>query len=221
MLPSISAQRPTVARSSTSSSNAAALPSAPILADAGTSTPESFTIAEGFTPETRANEGRTVGDIAVERAAPVFDTLLDIVLADDLRTGLRPQLPSEDRATWGARAAVWKDPRAVVGASDAGAHLDMFCMAGYSTFLVGPAVRKLELLTIEEAVHLLTDVPASLYGLDGRGTLKAGAHADVVINGHDHDFERFGPQNPDGKADKVAGKVQNAIGGLKDTLRGK
>jgi uncharacterized protein YjbJ (UPF0337 family) len=25
----------------------------------------------------------------------------------------------------------------------------------------------------------------------------------------------------DGKADKVAGKVQNAIGGLKDTLRGK
>ena len=25
----------------------------------------------------------------------------------------------------------------------------------------------------------------------------------------------------EGKADKVAGKVQNAIGGLKDTLRGK
>jgi uncharacterized protein YjbJ (UPF0337 family) len=25
----------------------------------------------------------------------------------------------------------------------------------------------------------------------------------------------------EGKADKVAGKVQNAVGGLKDTLRGK
>jgi hypothetical protein len=25
--------------------------------------------------------------------------------------------------------------------------------------------------------------------------------ADVVINGHDHDYERFAPQNPDGKAD--------------------
>jgi uncharacterized protein YjbJ (UPF0337 family) len=26
---------------------------------------------------------------------------------------------------------------------------------------------------------------------------------------------------PKGKADKVAGKIQNAVGGLKDTLRGK
>jgi uncharacterized protein YjbJ (UPF0337 family) len=25
----------------------------------------------------------------------------------------------------------------------------------------------------------------------------------------------------DGKADKVAGKIQNAVGGIKDTLRGK
>ena len=25
--------------------------------------------------------------------------------------------------------------------------------------------------------------------------------ADVIINGHDHDYERFAPQNPDGKSD--------------------
>jgi N-acyl-D-aspartate/D-glutamate deacylase len=76
---------------------------------------------------------------------------------------------------------VWRDPRAVVGASDAGAHLDMFCMAGYSTFLVGPAVRDLGLLGIEEAVRLLTDVPARLYGLTGRGRIEPGAHADLVV----------------------------------------
>ena len=142
---------------------------------------ESFTIAEGFTPETRAYEGRTVGEIATERGGAPFDVLLDIVLADELRTGLRPQLPAEDRATWDARATVWKDPRAIVGASDAGAHLDMFCMAGYSTFLIGPAVRELELLTIEEAVHLLTEVPASLYGLTDRGRVEVGGHADLAI----------------------------------------
>jgi N-acyl-D-aspartate/D-glutamate deacylase len=142
---------------------------------------ERFTIAETFTPETRAYEGRTVGDIARERGVPPFDALLDIVVADELRTGLRPELPAEDDATWAARAAVWRDPRAVVGASDAGAHLDMFCMAGYSTFLVGPAVRELGLLGIEEAVHLLTDVPARLYGLEGRGRVEPGAHADIVV----------------------------------------
>jgi N-acyl-D-aspartate/D-glutamate deacylase len=142
---------------------------------------ERFTIAESFSPETRAFEGRTVGAIAAETGAAPFDTLLDIVLADELRTGLRPELPAEDDATWQARAAVWRDSRAVVGASDAGAHLDMFCMAGYSTFLVGPAVRNLELLTIEESVRLLTSVPADFYGLADRGRIAVGAHADLVV----------------------------------------
>ena len=27
------------------------------------------------------------------------------------------------------------------------------------------------------------------------------AHADIVLNGHDHDYERFAPQSPDGRAD--------------------
>jgi N-acyl-D-aspartate/D-glutamate deacylase len=142
---------------------------------------ERFTIAETFTDATRADEGRTVGEIAAERGVAPFDALLDVVVADGLRTGLRPELPAEDDATWQARAAVWRDPRAVVGASDAGAHLDMFCMAGYSTFLVGPAVRDLGLLSIEEAVRLLTDVPARLYGLDGRGRIEPGAHADLAV----------------------------------------
>jgi len=142
---------------------------------------ERFTIAEAFTAETRAYEGRTVGEVARERGVAPFDALLDIVVADGLRTGLRPELPAEDDATWTARADVWRDPRAVVGASDAGAHLDMFCMAGYSTFLVGPAVRDLGLLGIEEAVRLLTDVPARLYGLEGRGRIEPGAHADLVV----------------------------------------
>jgi N-acyl-D-aspartate/D-glutamate deacylase len=34
---------------------------------------------------------------------------------------------------------------------------------------------------MEEAVNMLTDVPARLYGLVGRGRLEVGAHADVVV----------------------------------------
>ena len=31
------------------------------------------------------------------------------------------------------------------------------------------------------------------------------AGADVVVNGHDHDYERFGPQDPAGREDKARG----------------
>jgi N-acyl-D-aspartate/D-glutamate deacylase len=78
------------------------------------------------------------------------------------------------------RAEVWRDPRAVVGGSDAGAHLDMMSGASYSTFVVGDAVRN-GYVTLEEAVRLLTDVPARWYGVRDRGRLAEGAHADVVL----------------------------------------
>ena len=65
------------------------------------------------------------------RARQPFDALLDIVVADELRTGLRPDFggPEPDE-TWKMRADVWRDPRAMIGGSDAGAHLDM--MSGAS-----------------------------------------------------------------------------------------
>src|SRR5581483_6928109 len=82
---------------------------------------------------------------------------------------------------WKLRAEVWRDPRTVIGGSDAGAHLDMMCGAIYSTSLLGDAVRERGLLTLEEAVEQLTDVPARLYGLRGRGRIADGAYADLVL----------------------------------------
>jgi acid phosphatase type 7 len=38
------------------------------------------------------------------------------------------------------------------------------------------------------------------------------AHAAVVINGHDHDYERFAPQNPDGQADPAHGIREFVVG---------
>jgi hypothetical protein len=46
------------------------------------------------------------------------------------------------------------------------------------------------------------------------------AGADVVINGHDHDYERFAPQDPDGKLDKDRGIREFVVGsGGKDSHR--
>jgi N-acyl-D-aspartate/D-glutamate deacylase len=137
-------------------------------------------IDETFAPQNKAYEGRSVGDVATERGQEAFDALLDIVIADELRTGLRPPIP-ESEADWELKADVWRDPRTIVGGSDAGAHLDVMCGAIYSTSLLGEGVRKRHLLSWEEAVHQLTDIPARLYGLRDRGRLTPGSFADVVI----------------------------------------
>ncbi|MHB1486222.1 MAG: N-acyl-D-amino-acid deacylase family protein [Acidimicrobiales bacterium] len=137
-------------------------------------------ILETFMPANEGLVGQSVGHVARQRGQDPFDVLVDIVLADGLRTGLRPPMPEPTAQDWRLRAEAWRDTRTVVGGSDAGAHLDMMCGAVYSTALLA-SVREHATLSWEEAVHQLTDVPARLYGLRGRGRLAEGWAADVVL----------------------------------------
>jgi N-acyl-D-aspartate/D-glutamate deacylase len=142
---------------------------------------ERHVLVETFAPENAGYTGRTIGDVAVERGQTPFDALCDIAIADDLRTVFSPPEFGNDRADWEARAAVWRDGRAVIGASDAGAHLDLLATFNYTTTTLARAVRDHEVVSLEEAVQLMTDVPARLYGLRDRGRIETGAHADIVI----------------------------------------
>jgi N-acyl-D-aspartate/D-glutamate deacylase len=145
-------------------------------------------IGETFAPENEGLSGRTVADVAAERGADPFDALLDVVVADDLRTVLMPPARGDDPESWQLRSQAWRDPRVVIGASDAGAHLDMLATFSYSTSLLA-ANRAHALLPLEEAVHLLTDVQARLYGIRDRGRIAEGWHADLVV----FDEDRVGP----------------------------
>ena len=129
--------------------------------------------------------GRSLADIAVERGTDVIDVLIDVVLPDKLTLylvlpSLTPSLGRSEEG-WAKRVSVWKDPRVVLGGSDAGAHLDLMCHANYPTVVLGEVVRDRGLLTLEEAVHLMTDRPAQLYGLRERGRVAEGWHADLVV----------------------------------------
>ncbi len=150
---------------------------------------ENVTIEETFEPANAALRGRKIGAVAEERGQTPFDTMLDLALSEDLRTSFSPFIPGDDDASWKLRAKVWRDPRTVIGASDAGAHLDMIDTFTCTTSLLGPGVREKGLIPLEEAVHQLSDVPARLYGIRERGRLAPGWRADVVV----FDAERVGP----------------------------
>jgi N-acyl-D-aspartate/D-glutamate deacylase len=147
------------------------------------------TIGQTFSKENRGLAGRRIGEIADERGQTPFDCMLDIVLADDLRTVLVTLPNGDDDESWSLRAKVFRDPRVVIGASDAGAHLDMIDAFAYTTDVLGPSVRSRKLFSLEEAVRLITDVPARAYGFAGRGRIAVGHHADLVV----FDPDRIGP----------------------------
>jgi hypothetical protein len=46
------------------------------------------------------------------------------------------------------------------------------------------------------------------------------AGADLIVNGHDHDYERFAPQDPDGRLDRNAGLRELVVGTGGAALRG-
>ncbi len=140
-----------------------------------------YVLGDTYSPVNDGLKGRTVADLASERGTDPFDTLLDIVIADDLRTILWPIAPDGDAASWDLRKTVWEDERAMLGGSDAGAHLDRMCGAPYTTRFVGDMLRGRQLVPIEAAVRMITSDPAKLFGLRDRGVLAPGAWADLVV----------------------------------------
>ena len=133
----------------------------------------------------KRSSARPIAEIAAARGADPVDVLIDVVL------------PTACRSRWCSRrscrrsaaptkagtcaAGLWRDDRTVLGGSDAGAHIDLMCHANYTDRGAGESVRERKLLTLEEAVYQLADVPARLYGFRERGRVADGWHADLVV----------------------------------------
>jgi N-acyl-D-aspartate/D-glutamate deacylase len=126
-------------------------------------------------------KGQVVSHIAELANKGTFDTLLDIVINDELQTILWPLPSDNDLKSWQMRADAWDHPLVLIGGSDAGAHLDRMCGAPYTTSFLADTLRGRQLVSLERCVQLMTQAPAQLFGLRDRGELKVGNHADVVL----------------------------------------
>ncbi len=123
-------------------------------------------------------QDRSVAEIAAAEGRAPLDVFCDLVLEDDLATQWGVVLMNYDER---AVAELIRHPAGLLALSDAGAHVDTLCDQGFTTYLLGHWVRELRALALEEAVRLVTAVPAERYGLHGRGRLASGYAADLVL----------------------------------------
>jgi N-acyl-D-aspartate/D-glutamate deacylase len=140
-----------------------------------------YMLGDTYSAANEGLKGRKIADLARERGQDEFDTLVDIVLNDDLRTILWPLPTDSDDASWELRKQAWARDDVLLGGSDAGAHLDRMCGAPYTTRFLADCLRGRRLVPLERAVQLITQAPAQLFGLRDRGVVAEGAHADLVL----------------------------------------
>jgi N-acyl-D-amino-acid deacylase len=128
--------------------------------------------------------GKSLGEVAEERSASVEDTILDLIIEDDSRVGAAYFLMSEDNVELGLR-----QPWVSLGSdAESSAPEGVFLKSSthpraYGNFarFLGHYVRDRQLMSLSEAIHRLTGLPARNWKLEDRGCLDAGCFADVVI----------------------------------------
>ncbi len=131
-----------------------------------------------YTPGEDGLEGRMLTDVAAERGMDPVDLALDLSIDSDFATRFRFAFFNRDESEV---SELLRDPNVVLGLSDAGAHANQLCDACYSTHLLSHWVRETGTLSLERAIHMLTQRPAEIFGITDRGVLAEGRPADIVI----------------------------------------
>jgi N-acyl-D-aspartate/D-glutamate deacylase len=134
-----------------------------------------------FKPALAKNQhliGKSIAEIAKEQNKDVLDTLLDLVLEENLETEFERREVNSDEA---AMKALLTSPYTIIGQSDGGAHVVFRTDYSYSTYMFSHWVRQKQIMSLEEAIRKLTFIPASLFGIYDRGLVRQGMAADLMI----------------------------------------
>jgi len=154
----------------------------------------------------------SVGDIARERGQDPLDVFLDLALERHLKLFFIQPSNNEDQEY--VRALI-RHPRTAVTFSDAGAHVATTINPIHG-HLLGHWVRNEQALTLEAAIRKISFDIAAFWGLEGRGWLREGNYADVVV----FDPETIAPGMPELVHDLPAGapRIIQKTTGIKCTL---
>jgi len=156
---------------------------------------------------------RSIAQIAEESNKDPVDVMIDMALEKNLKMFFIQTLTNEDQ---GHVLEMMRHPRSVVTFSDSGAHVSQIMDSSLQTHFLSYWVREKEEFSLEQAMRMLTFVPASHWGLHGRGLLREGYAADVIV----FDPARITPELPKLEHDLPAGarRLKQKASGLLATV---
>ncbi len=146
--------------------------------------PDRILLVEFKTEALKPLTGKTLAEVATQRGKDPEQTILELMYEDRTRIGVVFFQMSEENVRKQLQLP-W-----VSFGSDAGALAPegVFLKSSthpraYGNFarLLGKYTREEKLLSLQEAVRKLSNLPATNLGLEGRGVVRAGAFADVVV----------------------------------------
>jgi N-acyl-D-amino-acid deacylase len=158
---------------------------------------------------------RSVRAIAESRGIDEWEMLLQLLLSDDGRELLNAPVLNYTDGNLDAVGEMLQHPTSAFGLGDGGAHAGQTCDASTTTFLLTHWSRDRDhgRLSVEDAVHKMTQATATLYGLGDRGVLAPGYVGDANVI----DYERLQLRRPKLVSDLPGGAsrlVQQAEGYL-------
>ncbi len=172
--------------------------------------------------KTEANkrfEGRTIASIAKELGITEYEAVVKLMVDEDASVkSIWKGMCDEDLET------VMTHPDAMFGTdgracatygplSEGRIHPRYY---GNYPRIMGHYVREKKLMSLEEAVHKSTQMPAERFGIEGRGLIKPGYHADLVIFDPDTIKELSTFSDPHRYPEGISRVIVNGVTVIKD-----
>jgi N-acyl-D-amino-acid deacylase len=180
-------------------------------------------VAIRYSPSQPGSVGRSVHDVALECGRHPIECLLQLALDDGFETQVATAMANADDD---GMAAQLREPGVMIGASDAGAHVQYNTDSCYAVWTLQHWVRERAVLTIEQAIKMLTADQADLFGFRDRGRVQLGLAADLVLFDPDRvgttgvRYVRDQPANGTRLVTDAVGVVASVVNGVVATRDG-
>ncbi|MBT6444676.1 MAG: amidohydrolase family protein, partial [Acidimicrobiaceae bacterium] len=155
----------------------------------------------------------TIAELAAARGTSPMETFIDIAVDSELNMFFMQAAANHDQDRV---LEFLRHPQAIPTFSDSGAHVSQIMDSSLQTHMLGHWVRNEQAFTIEQAVHRMTQVPATAWGFLDRGVIAPGMAADINV----FDLETVTPDMPELVYDLPGGarRLRQTASGFKATM---